>query len=58
MTTREAINHYGGIKALADALGIWPQAIYAWGDRPPMSKQYEIEVKTNRQLIADVDGAK
>ena len=53
MTTREAIDHFGGIKALADALGVWPQAVYAWGENPPMSKQYEIEVKTSGSLKAD-----
>lgn len=53
MTTHEAIKHYGGIKALADALGIWPQAVYAWGDKPPLSKQYELEVKTDGKLKAE-----
>ena len=53
MTTKEAVAHYGGVKKLADALGVWPQVVYAWGERPPMSRQYELEVKTNHQLKAD-----
>lgn len=53
MTTKEAIEHFGGIKALADALGMWPHPIYQWGDRPPMARQYEIEVKTGGKLKAD-----
>jgi len=54
MTTKEAAEHFGGIKALADALEIWPQAVYSWGDKPPMSKQYELEVRTDGALKADV----
>ena len=52
MTTKEAIDHYGSIKELAAALGIWPHVIYRWGDSPPMARQYELEVKTNGRLKA------
>jgi hypothetical protein len=55
MTTKEAIKHYGSIKALADALKVWPQTIYQWGERPPMSRQYELELKTKGELKADSD---
>jgi hypothetical protein len=53
VTTNEAIQFFGSLKKLADALGIWPQVIYRWGDRPPMARQYEIEVKTEGKLRAD-----
>jgi hypothetical protein len=53
VTTQEAIQHFGGLKKLADALGIWPQVIYKWGQNPPMARQYEIQVKTNVVLRAD-----
>lgn len=53
MKTEEAIAHYGGLKKLADALGVWPQVIYAWGAYPPMSRQYELEVKTAGSLKAE-----
>jgi hypothetical protein len=53
MTTQEAIDHYGSVKKLADALGIWPQVIYTWGEAPPMARQYELEVKTGGTLRAD-----
>lgn len=53
MTTQEAIDYYGGIKQLADALGTWPQAIYNWGEKPPEARQYELEVKTKGKLKAD-----
>jgi hypothetical protein len=53
VTTEEAIQHFGSLKRLADALGVWPQVIYRWGEHPPMARQYEIEVKTERKLRAD-----
>jgi hypothetical protein len=52
MKTQEAIDHYGSIKNLALALDIWPHNISRWGDCPPMSRQFELEVKTNGQLKA------
>jgi hypothetical protein len=53
LKTEEAVRWYGGVKRLADALGVWPQVVYKWGDRPPMARQYEIEVKTKGELKAD-----
>jgi transcriptional repressor of cell division inhibition gene dicB len=53
MRTDEAIRFFGGKKALADALGVWPQVIYQWGEHPPMARQYELEVKTNGVLKAE-----
>lgn len=53
MTTKEAINHFGGIKKLAEALGIWPHNVSRWGAHPPMARQYEIEVKSGGVLEAD-----
>lgn len=53
MTTDEAVQFFGGLKKLADALGVWPQVIYKWGERPPMARQYEIQVKTEGKLRAD-----
>lgn len=52
MTTKEAIDHFGGIKKLAEALDIWPHVIYRWGDAPPLARQYELEVKTQGKLRA------
>jgi hypothetical protein len=53
MTTKEAIDYYGGIKPLSEALGIWPHNVSRWGDHPPMSRQYELEVKSNGELKAE-----
>lgn len=53
MKTQDAIDHFGGLKKLADALGVWPQVIYQWGDTPPMGRQYELEVRTGGALTAN-----
>lgn len=43
MKTQEAIDLFGGCKALADALGIWPQAVYKWGENVPELRRYQIK---------------
>jgi len=53
MKTKDAISYYGGIKALADALGIWPHNISRWGETVPMARQYELQVKSSGQLKAE-----
>lgn len=50
MKTKEAIEFFGGIKRLAEALDIWPHVIYRWGDHPPKARQYELQVKTGGKL--------
>lgn len=53
MKTKDAIEFFGGIKPLADVLGIWPHNINRWGDTVPMARQYELEVKTKGALKAN-----
>lgn len=53
MKTKDAVEHFGGVRQLAEALAIWPHVIYRWGDTPPKARQYEIEVKTNGKLKSD-----
>lgn len=55
MTTDEAIKFFGTKKALAQALDIWPHVISRWGKYPPMARQYELEVKTQRELRAETN---
>ena len=52
MKTKDAIEHYGGIKQLAEALGIWPHNISRWGEFVPSARAYELEVKTKGALKA------
>lgn len=53
MKTQDAINFYGGLKQLSDALGTWPQTVYQWGKYPPMGRQYELQIKTDGKLMAE-----
>lgn len=53
MKTQDAVKYFGGIKPLADFLGIWPHNISRWGKFVPLARQYEIEVKTNGALKAE-----
>lgn len=48
MKTSDAIKAFGGVKQLADALGIWPQAVYAWGENVPELRRYQI-----REILAE-----
>lgn len=52
MTTQQAVDYYGSVRSLAQALGITTQAVYAWGDAPPMSVQYALQVKAGGALKA------
>jgi transcriptional repressor of cell division inhibition gene dicB len=53
MTTKEAIEWAGSLKELSFFLRVWPQVIYNWGERPPMGRQYELEIKSKGKLKAD-----
>lgn len=53
MKTKDAVEYFGGVKALADELGIWPHNISRWGDDVPKGRAYELEVKTNGDLKAE-----
>lgn len=53
MTTKEALDYFEGMKGLSRFLDVYPQAIYKWGDYPPLAKQYELEVRTKGQLKAE-----
>lgn len=54
MTTREALEHYGGdARALAHVLGIWHSAIYQWDIHPPALRQLQLEHLTNGELKAE-----
>ena len=58
MKTQDAVNFFGGIKPLADALGIWPHNISRWGELVPLARQYELEVKTGGAIKAEAGNAK
>jgi hypothetical protein len=53
MRTTEAVSWAGGVRRLAERLGVSVQAIYAWGDHPPILRQYELEIISGGQLKAE-----
>lgn len=53
MTTQEAADHFGSRVKLADALGITPAAITCWGEYPPITRQYQIQVLSGGALKAE-----
>lgn len=50
MKKQSAIDHFGGVKPLADALGVWPAAVYKWGDDVPEMVAYKLHVITEGAL--------
>ena len=56
MTKQEAINHFGGVQELADALRITYQAVAQWQEIP-LLRQCQLEVMTKRKLKAEKQAA-
>ena len=52
MKTAEAAAEFGSEAELARQLGISPQAIYQWGEYPPIDRQYQIQALTKNKLKA------
>lgn len=44
MTKKQAIEAFGSVKALADALGITEAAVSQWGDTIPELRRYQIQI--------------
>jgi hypothetical protein len=42
MKTQDAIQQFGSVRKIAEALGLSVQAIYAWGDEVPKLRVYEL----------------
>ena len=53
MKTQEAVNHFGSIRKLAEALGLSVQAVYRWGEDVPPLRMYQI-----KDLMAQDDASK
>jgi DNA-binding transcriptional regulator YdaS (Cro superfamily) len=54
MKTQVAVQHFGGVPALATALGITRTAIYLWGEDVPQGRAFQIEILTHGALKADL----
>lgn len=53
MKTKDVVEHFGGVRKAADALGISTQAIYSWGDEVPIMRQPHIQIVTGGRLKMD-----
>ena len=51
MRTAEAIKYYGSQKAVAKALGIKQPSVAAWGEYPPITRQYQLQVVSGGKLL-------
>lgn len=53
MLKKDVIDHYGSVSAIAESLGITPQAVSMWPEVVPLSRQWQIEILTSGSLKAD-----
>lgn len=58
MKKRDVIEYFGGIKQTAQALDLWPQTIYQWGDDVPDTLAYKIQVITDGKLKVNAESKK
>lgn len=60
MKTKTVIEHFGGARQAAEALSLSTQAIYAWGEDVPVSRQAHVELASKGKIKRDrpVYGAK
>lgn len=50
MKKQDVIDHFGSVQLAAEALGMTHQAIYAWGDNVPPSRQAHVELATKGKV--------
>jgi hypothetical protein len=53
MKAQKAIEHFGSVIKLADALDITRDAVYKWGDTVPELTAYKLQVLTAGKLQVD-----
>jgi len=53
MYTDDAVQHFGGRRELAEALGITRQAVEAWGVLVARGVAYRLQVMTGGKLMVD-----
>lgn len=52
MKKQEAVDLFGGVSALAEALGVSAGAVSQW-DEIPSGRQFQLQVLTAGRLVAD-----
>lgn len=53
MTTQEVIEFFGSKAEISRALGCTKACVSMWGDEPPRSRQWQIQVLTKGKLKAN-----
>lgn len=53
MKAQDVFEHFGGIRAAAEALGMTTQALYAWGEEVPRTRQAHVEAATKGKVKRD-----
>lgn len=53
MKTADVVEFFGGARQTADALNVSTQAIYAWGDEIPKTRQAHVELATKGKIKRD-----
>ena len=53
MYTEDAVQHFGGRRQLAQALGISRQAVEQWGKLVARGMAYRLQVMTKNALVVD-----
>jgi DNA-binding transcriptional regulator YdaS (Cro superfamily) len=53
MYTDDAVQHFGGRRQLAQALGISRQAVEQWGKLVARGMAYQLQVMTGGKLVVD-----
>ena len=56
LTTQAAIEHFGGVNELREALGVSRQAINQWGQFVPIGRAFELQIMTGGALVARAEG--
>lgn len=50
MKSSEVFEYFGNQKKAAAKLGLTPQAVSAWGEYPPIGRQFQIQIKSRGRL--------
>ncbi len=53
MKTQDVIEYFGSVANAADALGMTHQAIYAWKEEVPKTRQAHVEMATKGRIKKD-----
>jgi hypothetical protein len=53
MKSQDVFDYFGDLRAAAEALGMTTQALYAWGEFVPKTRQAHVEALTKGRIKKD-----